>query len=523
MNLLQKLFLADKYIALSKIAGTLLQDTLDGGQTAKIENYALREFNKKNYVFPVKPEDAEMARREDAKKKELVGGYVIEPDKGIHSSVVVLDFKSMYPSIIRSFNICPTTLITGAVPPGVEPVVSPVGAKFYPKTVREGIIPSILETLMNKRQAVKKKLKKCEDANLRRSMDAEQWAYKILANAFYGYMGYSRARLYDLGVANSITSFGRDIIQNTVKKITSTFGFRVVYGDTDSVFVKVPDEKLDDVYAQGVKVSAEVNKGMTGHMEMEFEKIFQRFLPLTKKRYAAWKFERKEDGGWKESIEMKGIETVRRDWCPLVGDTVRGVVDILLKKSDVKAAAKFFKVVVDDLVAGKTDLNKLVITKTMTKSASSYDGVQPHIELVKKMEARTPGEAPGIGDRVAYVIIKGTQLISKRTEDPTYVKEKGLQIDASYYIENQLLPPVERIFKVLNVEKSELLGFGKQSRLDILTAKKTVTDATWGEVTGFICTKCGVSYTTLPLLGMCGCGNALAFSTPRGVADVVAT
>ncbi len=523
MNLLQKLVLADKYIALSKISGTLLQDTLDGGQTAKIENYVLREFNKRNYIFPVRPEDAEMQRRELLKKKELVGGYVIEPQKQLHSGVVVLDFKSMYPSIIRTFNICPTTLMREVVP-GVEPIVSPVGARFYPKTVREGIIPSILGTLTSKRASVKKLLKKCEDPVQRRNLDAQQWAFKILSNAFYGYMGYSRARLYDLSVANSITSYGRDIIQKTVKKITDTFGYQVVYGDTDSVFVKVPGEQLEDMYQRGTEIAAAVNKDLPGHMEMEFEKIFKRFLPLTKKRYAAWKFERKDDGSWKESIETKGIETVRRDWCPLVGDSVRGVIDILLKKSDVKEAVKFFKVIVNDLVAGKTDLGKLVITKTMTKSARNYAGVQPHIELVKKMEQRAPGEAPGVGDRVAYVIIKGTQLISKRTEDPSYVKEKGLQIDAGYYIENQLLPPVERIFKVLNVEKSELLGFGRQAGLFDMVRQQPeelVTGARWTEVTGFHCAKCRTAYSLIPLLGTCSCGGALLFSTARGPAAVV--
>ena len=149
------------------------------------------------------------------------------------------------------------------------------------------------------------------------------------------------------------------------------------------------------------------------------------------------------------------------------------VIEILLKEDDVKGALKYFKGVLNLLVTGQIEIQKLVITKTMTKSAGAYDGTQPHIELVKKMQARSPGEAPGIGDRISYVIVKGRDMLSKRTEDPEYVRDHGLQVDSQYYIENQLMPPIERIFKGLNISKSELLGNGRQMGLfDIIKTAK---------------------------------------------------
>jgi DNA polymerase I len=194
-------------------------------------------------------------------------------------------------------------------------------------------------------------------------------------------------------------------------------------------------EDMEKISEMGGKIAESISRDLPGIMELEFEKVFKRFLPLTKKRYAAWRFDR-TDSGWKDRMEMKGIETVRRDWCPLVSETVQRVLEILLKEDDVKGALKYFKGVVNQLVTGQVDIQKLVITKTMTKSAGSYDGKQPHIELVKKMQSRSPGEAPGVGDRISYVIVKGRDLLSNRTEDPEYVRERGLQIDPQYYIEN---------------------------------------------------------------------------------------
>jgi DNA polymerase I len=543
MNLVVKLKLIDKYVALSKISGTLFQDTLNSGETTRIENFLLTEFNRRNYVYPCKPDQKEISTREFDKKRELKGGAVLEPDKGAHSSVIVLDFKSMYPSIIRSYNMCPTTLVMDKNYTG-KAVEVPGGAMFVPRETKVGIIPGILEQLMDERQSVKKRLNKETDPVKKNSLHAQQWAFKILANAFYGHMGYVRAKIYNLEIANAITSSGRNIIQRTKDEIEKTFGYRVVYGDTDSVMVKMNETDMKKIKEIGDSISEHITKMLPGCMELEFEKYFKRFLPLTKKRYVAWKFEPKGDD-WEEGIEMKGIETVRRDWCGLVSETMKEVIEIILKKDDSKGALVYFRDVITKLLKGEIDMDKLVITKTITKAPERYAGIQPHIELAKKIQARSPTEAPGVGDRIGYVITKGTGLLSTRTEDPGYVAEKGLEIDSKYYIENQLLPPLERIFAVLNVSKSQLLGNGKQMGLleainnsngnggvaagagiDIKQGVKQLQthkerDLSIEDTSGFICTKCNNFYTRVPLVGMCECGGELAFSSPKGIAQKV--
>ncbi len=523
MELLNKLNLADKYIALSNVSGTLLQDTLESGETTRIENYLLREFNKEGYVFPCKPDPAEVSRREQRKEVELEGGWVFEPVKELHSYVAVFDFKSMYPSIIISYNICPTTILKDRHMDGE--LTAKNGARFMPPSAKQGIIPRILQHLMGERQAVKRKQKKVVEKERTRQLEAKQWALKIMANAFYGHMGYARARVYDLDIANAITATGREMIKATAKRIESEYGLGVIYGDTDSVFVKMGTDDMDEIAEAGKRISKTISEGLPGVMELEFEKVFKRFLPLTKKRYAAWRFDRTESG-WEDSMETKGIETVRRDWCPLVSETVQKVLEILLKEDDAKGALKYFKGVAGQLMSGQIDVQKLVITKTMTKSAAAYDGKQPHIELVKKMQSRSPGEAPGVGDRIGYVIVKGRDMLSNRTEDPEYVREHGLQIDPRYYIENQLLPPIERIFRGINISKSELLGNGRQTGLfdviKVAKAKPAKADALEGipfsEVRGLVCEKCSMFYENPPLIGTCKCGGALLFSTPTGPA-----
>jgi DNA polymerase I len=425
-----------------------------------------------------------------------------------------MDFKSMYPSIVISYNICPTTLV---IKDSVENVaVSPSGSRFVPENVRKGIIPYLVKKLIDERRSVKKKLKTETSKDKAREYYAKQWALKIMANAFYGYFGYSRAKIYNMEIANSITSFGRDVIKQTKDYIEKDFKYEVVYGDTDSLMIKVDKDDLDEMQKIGDTIAKQVTDKLPGIIELEFQKIFKRFLPLTKKRYAAWAFE-KVDGIWKDSIDTKGIETIRRDWCDLVSESLEKMLETILKENNTKYAVDYFKNIASDLANGKIPVQKLIITKTMTKKAESYSGMQPHAELVKRIKRRSPTEAPGIGDRIGYVIVKGTQLVSKRAEDPLYVIEKKLEIDPQYYIENQILPPLERIFDALGISKTELLGKGKQIQIFKVLKK----EAPLNSIEGFVCKKCNKFYPRPSLTGICECGGTLLFSSPYGPVERV--
>jgi DNA polymerase I len=334
-----------------------------------------------------------------------------------------------------------------------------------------------------------------------------------MANAFYGYTGYIRARLYVLEIANAITSCGRYFIKKTKEIVEKDPRFRVIYGDTDSVMVKGFATTIDEAFELGKELEERINKELKGAIRIKIESIFKSLLVLAKKRYAGLSVE-KTDGELKERIVMKGIETVRRDWCNLASVTLYEILDILLREKNPRKAVVHIKNIISKLERNEIPIEELVITKSISKPLKEYKGIQPHVELFKKLRKRHPSTAPGIGARIGFVIIQGPQLISKRAEDPEYVKEKGLKIDSRYYVENQILPPVERVFEAIGISKSELIGIGRQMLLTdaIKNKMKKPEQRILDDFETLICSNCGEVYNRPPLIGKCySCGGEVLF------------
>ena len=516
----------DKFVELSKVSGLLLQDVM-GGQTRRIETMVLHEFRKKGFVMPLAPSKAELVRRTKERDKQgLKGAIVLEPKKGLQAEgcVLVLDFKSLYPSIMRTYNVSPDTL-TGTEENSHQ---SPSGAYFIDQAVHEGIFPNILARVLAARGSAKK-LMKTKKGEEKRILNAKQLALKDISNSFYGYTGYTRARLYTIDVANTITAYGRKNIEKTRKLVEENFDVEVVYGDTDSIFVRTKTTNLDEAKEHGEKISKFVTEKLPSYLELDFEKIYRTFLILTKKRYAGWRFD-KTDEGWHDIIEMRGIETVRRDWCPLVSELMEKVLNTILKEGDLAKAIELVKCTINDLRAGKIPLEKLTIIKGITKHIDNYEGMLPHIELARKLTKRNPQDPPKIGDRLGFVIIKGDQMLSKRAEDPKYVEQNKIQLDSDYYTESQLLPPIERILNAVGIQRSEVLGSGRQMSLgDVMSGKKRELKHNievnyakplegWEE---FICKKCSKSYRRMPLNGLCECGGEMLIGYHGSTSDKV--
>ncbi|MEA3281930.1 MAG: DNA-directed DNA polymerase, partial [Euryarchaeota archaeon] len=522
LRLLLNLKLLDKYIALSQVSGALMQDVLDGGQSSMVENLMFREFKKRDRVIPPRPEQ-DLTSKRHSDSEELKGGAVLEPARGLLKDVVVLDYKSLYPTIMMAHNLCYSTVVTGEGRTGsfgseseskskpvqdFDLIRSPSGGEFVPVKVYKGIVPGILENLLDRRTETKKKMRSADEEE-HRVLDATQNALKILLNSFYGYSGYARARLYSLVLANAVTSFGRKNITDTKELIDESIGtirlsdgkvfsLSVVYGDTDSVFVKIVPENgdengevsLDDAESIGKTVAGMVSDELPDPMELEFESIVHRAIFIAKKRYALWAFE-KTDDGWKDSIKVKGMETVRRDWCGLTSNTLNRVLELVLKEGRVDDAVDYVRGVVDRVrnldVSKDWDLvEDLILTRRYTKKKESYKSKQPHITVVEKIRSRG-GIVPAIGDRVPFVIIAGKGLFVDSAEDPEYVKERNISLDVDYYIQKQILPPVERILsgfgvghETLNYDSRQkgLQDFGIGVASDVRVQKKKQIKAT---------------------------------------------
>lgn len=509
--------LLDKFFEISKISGVLLQDSL-GGQSQRHEVKLLSEFYRRGFIMPCKPRNIDNMMREQG----LKGALVLEPTVGFHEWVICLDFTSMYPSLIRAMNICTTTYIKGDQQVEEEHYTSPYGSNFVKEDVFKGIIPKIVDEYLNARADVKKQYATEKDKETRRILKAKQLALKDLVNSLYGYTGYARSRLFLMDIANSITAWGRDTITRTRKLIEENYPVKVIYADTDSVFLKSDIKDLDEAERFGSEISEFISKELYG-LDLKFEKTYKTFLIEAKKRYAGWAFERVH-GDWVGRIDMKGIETVRRDWCTLVSDTMLDTLNTILKEKDMGSASKHVRNIIKKLAANKVDLDKLTITKGITKPLDKYDGVQPHVELAKKIVKRDKTRSV-IGSRLEYVIIRGNQMLSKRAEDPGWVKQKGLQIDPEYYIYNQLLPPLERVFEVCGITSSELIeGVKQQSLKDILNGKKEASpdQKVLNSFEAIVCKKCNWSFRRPTLTGKCPkCSGALYFSADGSIGKTV--
>ena len=192
-----------------------------------------------------------------------------------------------------------------------------------------------------------------------------------------------------------------------------------------------------------------------------------------------------------------------------------------MKEADPKKAVRYVKNVLVDLDKNKIPVEKLVITKSISKPLRDYKGIQPHIELLKKMRKRAPASSPGIGDRIGFVIVQGLELMSARAEDPEYVKSNNLKIDSKYYIEGQLLPPLERVFEVIGIGKTDLISLGRQMLLADAIKNGTKNIAVISDFDGFACGSCNTNYRRPPIIGKCKCGGELLFVSGENRSPVI--
>lgn len=468
-KLCEKLMIIYNFAEMCRVTCTPLNFILTRGQQIKVASQIHRNALMQGYVIP--NEKIKIKTNLDGEnEKGFEGAYVLDPITSFYREpIVTLDFASLYPSIMIAHNLCYTTLIPGEILESLDPsdyFTTPIGYSFVKPHVRKGILPIILEDLISARKKAKLELKNSKDEFERAVLDGRQLALKISANSVYGFTGAQVGQLPCLEISASVTSIGREMIDATSKYVESNFNIlhgydydsKVVYGDTDSVMIKFGSNSLEEVMKLGKKASEEITLIFKKPIKLEFEKVYYPYLLMKKKRYAGliWTKTDKYD-----RIDMKGLENVRRDNCELVKETLDKLLQlILLDKDGGKKAIDYVKGVISDLVSGKTDISKLIISKTISKkielnsdvtkkNKKIYVSKQAHTELAEKMKKRDEGSAPGVGDRVAYVIVagaKGTKTY-QNSEDPRYVIDNDIPLDYKYYIENQLKKPVLRLLE----------------------------------------------------------------------------
>lgn len=422
-GIFQEAKLLDFAISRAQLTG-LAADRI-GGSVAAFDNLYLPRMHRRGFVAPA------VASRSTTSDLSP-GGYVFDSEPGLFDNVLVLDFKSLYPSIIRTFNVDPV----GLVEPGDDAIDGFRGGRF---ARGEQILPGLIERLWSEREQAKRR----SDAPLSQ-------AIKILMNSFYGVLGTPACRFFDARLASSITMRGHQILSDS-KTIIEDLGHRVIYGDTDSLFV-LADAKLDIPTCQrlGTELADSLNQNwrsrldheqrLESFLEIEFETLYRRFFMPTirgselgsKKRYAGLAV--RKTG---ERLEFTGLECVRSDWTPLAREFQREIFRRIFADESFE---DYVKEVAAEMMGGRRDRD-LVYRKRLGRSLGDYKkNVPPHAQAARK--SKEPGRW------IRYVIT---------SQGPEPLDNNPSPLDYQHYLDRQLAPAGDTILQVKGTSVEKIL------------------------------------------------------------------
>jgi DNA polymerase-2 len=398
-----------------------------GASIASFDLLYLPELRRRGYVAP--------SVERERKAAPVAGGALLEPQPGLFENVAVFDFKSLYPSLIRTFHLDPLAHAQA----GADAIVAPNGARF---SRGDAILPEVIERFAARR----------EEAKRRGDRHADQ-ALKIMTNALFGVLAASACRFFDPEIANAITLFGQQTLAWS-REAFEAEGVRVLYGDTDSLFVQLAGGGEPRAQAERLRERVEraiVERVRAAHrvepcLQLELEHVFERFfLPRvrggregSKKRYAGW------SGG---RLEIVGLEAVRRDWPAVAGRLQRGMLERLFRG---EALLPFVKALVASVRAGELDA-ELVTAKRVRKGAlERYTATTPpHVQAARKAGGK-------LGPVVRYVIAQSgpEPVLPGRPLPPG--------IDHAHYVERVLRPVADAILDPLGQSFDEALDEPRQ-------------------------------------------------------------
>lgn len=497
------------------------------GQQIKVFSQLLYEARNSGFVVPTIPYNT-------VQTDSFTGATVLNAVPGAYYSPISgLDFASLYPSIMIANNFCYSTIVDDDEYDNLEGIeykliewIDADGKEYKVKFVQNvpGLLPVMLEKLWKERKRIKK-LMKTATPDMYMVYDGQQLAIKVSMNSIYGFTGATYGRLPDKRIASAVTAEGRKSIEKSKQFAEENYDCEVVYGDTDSIYVKFNSQyKGKEHFLECFRLSEECASRITEKlfkkpMELEFEKIMYPFYLFTKKRYATviWTNPEKYD-----YIDYKGIQIKRRDSCHYVKEQGVEIFETLLlndiyefkfglDNKNVNLAIGMAKKSVSDLLNGRVPIDKLIVSKsfregysfekkgvcpecdknwyvkengkkimTIPKELLKTESIcpscnkqvifkkmlpnLPHVALAEKMKERDPFNCPSVGERVPYVFIKGDPKLKQfeKVEDPKYAVNNMLNIDYYYYFDHQLKSVLDTIFEVVIEDLNVIFEEAKQ-------------------------------------------------------------
>ncbi|MDR3074676.1 MAG: DNA polymerase II [Candidatus Methanoplasma sp.] len=429
-----------KGMDLSTVSRLPLDDALNAGSSQLADSLLIREADRQKVGVPM------TGRKESG--DHIEGGYVHTLNPGLYHWVCVLDFKSMYPSLIIAKNICFTTLSREGT------IVAPNGVRFSSPEVREGILPKILKDLMKERDGIKTKMRSATDEAEKAYLNGLQEAVKVLMNTFYGVFASSFYRFTDKNIGAAITAFARDNIKGIINEVEDE-GVSVIYSDTDSVFMQSPIPDLDG--------SVEFGKDMANRFSreggtLEFEKLLEPlFSHGKKKRYVGkviWPVKAEE-------LLVRGYEIRRSDSFELQSRLLMELFEKILDEKNDEAMA-FVKKTIQDTLAKKVDVGDLVISRTC-KGFDAYENPErmSNVQAARKMVDKGYDFIPGM--KVSWIVTDGN--VTPQEVEP-YISGAEFEGEPDYkYYAERLAQTASRITEVFGWNEKDLVMGSQQSTL----------------------------------------------------------
>jgi DNA polymerase elongation subunit (family B) len=425
---------------------TILQDTLNKGNSFLNQYILINRIRDKNYVIKIKK------FKQDYVEEKYKGATVVDLTSGIYDLVIVVDFASLYPSLIISHNICSTTLyknIGSENPENYHEIVEEDNGKIYfiKQHIKKGILPTLCEEFIKKRKDVNEKLKNTTDYFEKLMLDVKQSNIKIANNSIYGSCGDKTSVLYDKNLAASVTCLGRKYLDFIDRQISEIKDAKVVAGDSDSIFIHFTNEKLTNYekYILVINKLNDINKQLISPMKLEFEKIYNPVLLICKKKRIGikktFKIENENLIFTNEIFESKGSSTIRRDIPIFIKNLENDLTNLILKTKDYKNIYNIIYNHIDIFIKSleSLDINNFIITKTLkNKNDYSTNNKSIHYNLALKLIEMNYLKEFSMGTKINYVYIhelRSNYYQYERILPIDLMMKNNYKLDYKYYRE----------------------------------------------------------------------------------------
>ncbi|KAI1263341.1 DNA polymerase family B [Xylariaceae sp. FL1019] len=456
----------------ARLLGVDFFSVFSRGSQFKVESIMFRIAKPENFIL-VSPDRKQVGQQNALECLPLV----MEPQSAFYNSpLLVLDFQSLYPSVMIAYNYCYSTFLgrivnwRGTNKMGFTDYrrqdrllellkdyinVAPNGIMYSKAEIRKSLLAKMLTEILETRVMVKSGMKQDkDDKTLQQLLNNRQLALKLLANVTYGYTSASfSGRMPCSEIADSIVQTGRETLERAMAVIHSTSKWQaeVVYGDTDSIFVYLPGRTKDQAFDIGNEIAKKITDMNPRPIKLKFEKVYHPCVLLAKKRYVGYKYESKDQV--EPEFDAKGIETVRRDGTPAEQMIEEKALKTLFETADLSQVKTYFQRQCAKIMRGAVSIQDFCFAREVKLGTYSDRGPPPAGALIstKKMLQDARAE-PQYGERVPYVVVSGgprARLIDRCVAPEEVLLNSHLQLDSEYYISKNLIPPLERIFNLV--------------------------------------------------------------------------